>query len=83
MAIRLHPHAQTRLRERGATEAEVVSTVQAGARFAVRFGREGFRRNFSYNGTWRGRVYATKQIEAIAVPEADGWLVITVLVKFF
>jgi hypothetical protein len=29
-----------------------------------------------------GRAYATKQVEAIAVPE-DGWLVITVLVRFF
>jgi hypothetical protein len=32
---------------------------------------------------WRGRHYPNKQVEAIAVPQDDGWLVITVLVKFF
>lgn len=82
MRIRLHPHARTRLVERGATESEVIATVQAGERFPVKFGRTGFRRNFTYNGMWRGRRYSTKQVEAIAVPE-DGWLVITVIVRFF
>jgi len=82
MKITLHPHALDRLAERGATEVEVVATVQAGERFAAKLGRTGFRRNFAYNGTWRGRTYATKQVEAIVVPE-DGWLVITVLVRFF
>ena len=71
MATRLHPHARSRLAERGATEAEaeVASTVEGGERFAAKHGREGFRRNFSYNGMWRGRQYATKQVEAIAVQE--------------
>jgi hypothetical protein len=32
---------------------------------------------------WRGKRYATKQIEAIAVEENQRWLVITVLVKYF
>jgi hypothetical protein len=61
---------------------EVVATVCEGETFAAKFGRTGFRRNFPYNAQWRGRHYATKQIEAIAVPES-GWLVIAVLVKFF
>jgi hypothetical protein len=32
---------------------------------------------------WRGRQYATKQVEAYAVRELDTWLVITVVVKYF
>jgi hypothetical protein len=32
---------------------------------------------------WRGRRYATKQVEAYAVEDAGDWLVIAVLVKFF
>jgi hypothetical protein len=32
---------------------------------------------------WRGRWYAHKQVEAYAVEEPDGWLVITVIVRFF
>ena len=82
MNITLHPHAAERLIERGATEEEVILAVREGEQFPAKHGRTGFRRNFGYNGQWRGRVYATKQVEAIAVPE-DGWLVITVLVKFF
>ena len=34
-------------------------------------------------GQWRGRHYATKQVEAIAVEDGRGWLVVTVLVKYF
>ena len=82
MVIRLHPHALIRLVERGATEAEVIATVRDGERYTAKFGRVGFRRNFVYNQFWRGRHYATKQVEAIAVDE-EGWLVISVLVKFF
>lgn len=82
MNIRLHSHAQERLRERGATEAEVIATIEQGEQFIAKFGRTGFRRNFSFGGMWRGRTYANKQVEAYAVPQ-DGWLVITVLVKYY
>lgn len=82
MQVRLHPHAQSRLAERGATETEVVATVTAGEQFPAKYGRTGFRRNFAFDAEWRDRLYATKQVEACAVPE-DGWLVITVSVRYF
>jgi len=59
-----------------------VATVRKGEGFAAKFGRTGFRRNFVFHGEWLGRRYATKQVEAYAVEE-DGWLVITVIVKYF
>jgi hypothetical protein len=40
------------------------------------------RRDFPFNGSWRGRADATKRVEAYAVEE-DGWLVITVIVRYF
>jgi Domain of unknown function (DUF4258) len=83
IAIELHPHARERAFERGASEAEIVATVSAGERFPAKLGRTGFRRNFAFDGMWRGRSYANKQIEAYAVEEASRWLVITVLVKFY
>ena len=83
MAVRLHAHALARLPERGTTEAEVVATVEGGERFPARFGRTGFRRNFPFGGLWRGRSYATKQINAFAVEKGADWLVITVVVKYF
>jgi hypothetical protein len=83
VGVRLHPHAEARLSERGATAAEVVATVEEGERFPARFGRTGFRRNFRFGGVWQGRTYAMKQVEAYAVEESGGWLVITVIVKYY
>ena len=83
MTVRLHPHARERLAERGTSEPEVVATVETGERFPAKFGRTGFRRNFAFGGEWLGRRYSTKQVEAYAVEEESGWLVVTVLVKYF
>ena len=82
MKLQIHPHARQRMIERGASEAEVTATVEGGERFSAKFGRAGFRRNFPYTGEWRGRRYNTKQVEAYAVDE-NGWLVITVIVRYF
>lgn len=83
MVVRLHPHARERLEERGATEEEVIRTVTEGEAFPAKFGRAGFRRNFVFGGVWRGRRYETKQVEAYAVREGDGWLVLTFVAKYF
>ena len=83
MTVRLHPHARERLAERGASEGEVIASVEHGERFTAKFGRIGFRRNFPFVGMWRGRRYTTKQVEAYAVEEGNAWLVITVVVKYF
>lgn len=84
MIIRFHPHALERIKERGATEDEVRATVESGEMFPAKFGRAGFRRNFSFDGAWRGRSYSTKQIEVFAVEEnPQDWLVITVITRYF
>ncbi len=81
--VRLHPHAQDRLLERGASKEEVVATVEGGESFPAKYGRTGFRRNFSFNSVWRGKHYATKQIEAYAVKEDKDWVVITIITRYF
>lgn len=68
---------------RGATEAKVAATVKAGERFPARFGRTGFRRNHPFGDEWRGRRYATKQVEVYTVEEGPDWLAITVIVRYF
>ena len=83
MNVRLHPHARERLAERGATEHEVLATMEGGEQFPAKFARTGFRRNLVFDGEWLGRKYWTRQPAAFAVAEEDGWLAITVLVKFF
>ena len=82
MSVRIHPHARQRMAERSAKEAEVIATVEHGERFPAKFGRTGFRRNFAFEQQWRGRHYRTKQLEVIAVAE-NGWLVLTVVVRYF
>lgn len=83
MVIRFHPHAKERMKERGATEDEVKATVEQGEKFPAKFGRTGFRRNFSFSGDWRGKFYSTKQIEAYAIQENSDWLVITIITRYF
>ncbi len=82
MKIRLRPHAQDRLHERGATEEEVIATIERGERFPAEHGSTGIRCNFPFDGVWNSRQYSAKQVEAYAVEE-DLWLVIAVIVKFF
>jgi len=81
--ISLHPHAQDRLLERGATEEEVFATIERGEHFPAKHGRTGFRCNFRFDGYWNNRQYSAKQVEAYAVEEDGAWMVITVIVKFF
>ena len=83
MGVRLHSHARARSIERGATEQEVIATVEGGERFPAKHGRTGFRRNFTFDAAWRGRRYAMKQVEAYAAAEQHGWLVITVIVRYY
>ena len=84
MRVRLHPHARTRARERGTSAAEVVLTVRLGTPSRAKFGRTLFARTFAYNRTWFGKRYARKRVQAFAAPQKDGgWLVVTVIVKFF
>lgn len=83
MAIKIHPHAKQRMEERGATEKEIVTTVEVGEKFPAKFGRIGFRRNFAFEGIWKGKRYKTKQVEAYCVKEDKDLVVITVVVKYF
>jgi len=62
---------------------EVEETVLNGEQFPVKFGRIGFRKNFQFNAMWNGTLYATKQVEAIAIQENNDWIAITVITNFF
>ena len=83
MRVVLDPHAVGRAADRGCTVEEIEATVREGERFPARFGRTGFRRAFSGLWRWRGREFDTKEIEAYAVEQPDGWLVITVISRFY
>ena len=83
MKIQIHPHAAQRIRERGATVAQVRETVTKGDQSVAKFGRMKFRRVFAFGRRWNGKPYARQQIETFAATMTDGWLVVTVIVKYF
>ncbi len=78
-----HPHALLRMDERGASKEEVAQAVREGEQFPAKFGRTGFRHNFSFESLWQERRYTNKQIESFAVQEKGSWLIITVIVRYF
>ena len=83
MKIDFHPHALDRIFERGTSREEVEKTIEGGEQFPAKFGRTGFRRNFTFDNQWRGKHYNTKQVEVYAVQENESWVVITVITRFF
>ncbi|HOC89864.1 MAG TPA: DUF4258 domain-containing protein [bacterium] len=83
MNITISQHARERMAERGVLESEVNFAIQNGERFSAKFGRIGFRCNFSYDDFWNGKKYGCKQVEVLAVDDAAGWIVATVLAKYF
>jgi hypothetical protein len=83
MTVRLHPHARARLSERGVDEFEAVSTVESGTRTPAKFGRTRFRQDFAFGSLWRGRRYSTKRVDVVAVEENDGWLILTVIARYY
>jgi len=70
------------MHQRGVSEQEVLDTVVRGSLIPARKGRVGFRHTCRASGMWRGRPYRRKQIIAYAAPETNGWLAITVIVKY-
>jgi hypothetical protein len=82
--VTIHPHAVTRMRERGATRAEVEYTVKHGSSSPAKFDRTVFAQTFAYNRKWQGTHYRQKAVESYAVErDQDDWLVVTVIVKYF
>lgn len=76
-------HTSDRLIERGATESEVITTIEKGEKFPAKYGRYGFRLNFLFNAEWNGKYYTTKQVEVFTVLENNDWIAVTVIVKYF
>lgn len=70
------------MRQRGATEQEVMETIQTAAWKDAKQGRRECRKDFPYNREWNGTVYATKEVRPIFVAEAQEILVVTVYVYY-
>ena len=76
-------HALEQMGDRGAQRSEVEIAISGGEEIPAKQGRRSFRKNFSFNATWKGRYYDVKQVVPIVAEEADTWVVITVYVFYF
>ncbi len=76
-------HALEQMRDRGAEQSEVEVAINAGEEIPAKQGRRAFRKNFSFNASWKGRYYDVKQVVPIVAEEPDAWIVITVYVYYF
>lgn len=76
-------HALEQMADRGANESEVEIAINEGEEIPAKQGRKAFRKNFSFNATWKGRYYEVKQVMPVVVEEPDTSVVITVYVFYF
>jgi len=76
-------HALLQMQERGASRSEVVKTIEDGECVPAKKGRQAFRLNFQYNGSWVGRRYRIKQVMPVIIEETNKIIVITVYVFYF
>lgn len=80
--IEFSEHARARMRERGASEQQVMETIHRGLREPAKHGRWLYSATFTLEVVWRERRYTERRISAIVVEEPDRDVVITVFVFY-
>jgi hypothetical protein len=81
--VRFSEHAKQQLRFRGATEQEVIDSIQTAKWEPAELGRLECRKNFTFEAKWNKKYYAVRQVRPIFVEEPDDILVVTVYVYYF
>ena len=81
--IRLSQHCRLKMRDRGATEEEILQAIREARWGPADSGRMDCRKDFAFGREWKGRYYATKQVRPIFVEEPEEILVVTVYVYYF
>lgn len=81
--IEISEHAREQMIERGAKEEEVLTVIRQGEAEPSRLRRVMYRKNFQFNGVWRGKRYAVKQVVPIVIEESEKLVVVTVYTFYF
>lgn len=81
MRIRIEPHTLERAKERGASETEILDTLENGLNILARGHRKGKAKVFDFKQERLGTYYEQKRVEVIYIEESD--VVITVTVYVF
>ena len=82
MEIQIDPHTLQRARERGASEKEIIETLETGINILAKSGRMGKSKIFSFNNTRLGKYYEEKKIEVYYVLQQQTIITITVYVFY-
>lgn len=80
--LKFSQHALDNIADRGASKEDVELTIRTGECFPAKKGRLSFRKNFSYNAMWKGKLCQVKQVMPIVAEEPDRFVVVTVYVFF-
>ena len=81
MKIQIEPHTLQRAVERGASESEIIETIEKGTSILGKYGRLCKSQIFSYANTRNGKFYDDKKIEVYYLIEQE--IIITVTVYVF
>ncbi|MBI5412364.1 DUF4258 domain-containing protein [Candidatus Peregrinibacteria bacterium] len=76
-------HAKMQMQERGASEAEIIETIETGEKIPAKRGRSAYRKNFQFNDRWGDKTYAIKQVMPVVASEEQKIVVITVYTFYF
>ncbi len=79
----IHPHAQARMAGRGVTPEEARAAVACWEHLEMREGRFVFRKNFPFCGPRRAVRYFRKEVEVLAVQDAERLVAVSVTVKYY
>ena len=82
MSIQIEPHTLERARERGASEDEIVDTINSGIQIAAKSGRIGKAKVFKFNSIRDGKYFEEKKIEVFYVIENQDIVTVTVYVFY-
>ena len=71
------------MHERGVEQAEVIAAIREGQAEPAHKNRIICRKNFQFDGVWRGRRYTIKQVAPVVAKESDKLVVVTVYASYF
>ena len=82
MKIIIDPHTVERAIERGASEIEIINTLENGTIIIGKKGRLGKAMVFEFNNDWKGEHYDQKKLEVFYLIENDVIITVTVYVYY-
>ena len=76
-------HARQRIRERGASEEDVIEAIRIGRKEPAQRGLFQYRLNLEFKREWAGQFYDVQQVAPVVAEEENRKIVVTVYVFYF